>query len=114
MARRGRPRYTSGVAGASSFLEGIESVDGVRAGFVGRVPGVTVGRDKWATLDELEPAHRRAVRELGFAWEDLWRAEQVHGAEVAEVPGRGTPPRGRIVAGVDGLLTGVRGVLLGI
>ena len=86
---------------------------------VGRVPGVEVTRDKWETLRALEPAHVGAVRELGFGWEDLWRAEQVHGAELAVVPrdaagGRPATEGERIVAGVDGLLTNQSGVLLGI
>ena len=56
---------------------------------------------------------------MGFGWEDLWRAEQVHGAELAVVPrggaeGRPMAEADRIVAGVDGLLTGQAGVLLGI
>ena len=82
-------------------------------------------RDKWETLRALESAHVAAVGRLGFGWEDLWRAEQVHGAELAVVPrvdvggrggdrGNGGDREARIVPGVDGLLTGQAGVMLGI
>ena len=83
----------------------------MRAEFVPRIAGVEVCHDKWATLDRLEPPHRKAVEELGFRWEDLWRAEQVHGDGVAVVPDDRTE---RMVPGVDGLLTATPGVVLGI
>ena len=105
------------MTGASCYLKGLLGPPSMRAGFVGRVPGVEVTRDKWETLRALEPAHREAVRGVGFGWEDLWRAEQVHGAELAVVPrggaeGRPMAEADRIVAGVDGLLTGQAGVLM--
>jgi copper oxidase (laccase) domain-containing protein len=107
------------MTGASCYLDGLLGQPDWRAAFVGRVPGVEVTRDKWETLRALEPAHAGAVRGVGFGWENLWRAEQVHGAELAVVPGAGVGGRpvaeaDRIVAGVDGLLTGQAGVLLGI
>lgn len=83
----------------------------VRAAFVPRIAGVEVCHDKWATLDRLEPHHRTAVAEMGFAWEDLWRAEQVHGDGVAVVPADCSE---RMVPAVDGLLTATPGVVLGI
>lgn len=85
--------------------------------------------DKWGTLADLEPVHREEVVRMGFCWEDVWRAEQVHGAELAVVPrgeaGEELVPRqqganplsilvDRIVPGVDGLMTGTPGVVLGI
>lgn len=77
-------------------------------------------RDKWETLRALESAHMGEVERLGFRWADLWRAEQVHGAELAVVPEEGGEDglvvgEGElIVAGVDGLLTGEAGMVLGI
>lgn len=101
------------MAGASSFLDGVDGSSGVWAGFVPRVEGIPLSVDKWETLRHLEPVHRGIVAREGFAWSDLWRAEQVHGDGIALVPSeRGGPER--IVPGVDGLLTGVPGVLLGI
>ncbi len=105
----------------SCFLEGVSAGPGWRAGFISRVAGVAVTRDKWETLAALESRHVRELGRLGFGWEDLWRAEQVHGAELAVVPRQGGAeriggegPAERIVAGVDGLLTGTAGVVLGI
>ena len=82
---------------------------GLRASFGGRITGVAVSRDKDEALGHLAEAHHRQVEELGFAWDDLVLAEQVHGTGVAEVSGPGGP-----IPGVDGLLTARRGVLLGI
>lgn len=98
------------MAEAASFLDRLNSLAGVRASFITRVPGVPLTTDKWETLSLLEPHHRGQVEALGFAWEQLWRVEQVHGAEVELVPGR----LGQMAAGADGLLTAEPGVLLGI
>ena len=101
------------MTGALSFLDRILAVPGVEASFVPRVPGIPLTTDKGSTLTLLEPAHRDAVARLGFEWEDLWRAEQVHGNVAALVPIDGVEDR--VVAGADGLLTsGVKGTLLGI
>ena len=98
------------MAEAASFLDGLNRLAGVRACFTKRVQGVPLTTDKWETLSLLEPHHREQVEGLGFEWEQLWRVEQVHGAEVELVPGRGD----RMAAGADGLLTAETGVLLGI
>jgi len=101
------------MTGALSFLDRVLAIPGVEASFVPRVPGIPVSGDKEATLRLLEPTHRDAVARRGFEWDDLWRAEQVHGDGVAVAPAEG--PEERIVVGVDGLLTsGRQGVLLGI
>ena len=84
---------------------------GLRAAFVGRIPGIEGSTDREEALSALESSHREEVARLGFSWEELWRAEQVHGCEVAEVPVKG---KTQVIAGVDGLMTGARGVLLGI
>ena len=100
------------MARASSFLGRVESIEGVCAEFIPRVEGVPVSVDKWETLVELEPAHREIVNKLGFSWEQLWRAEQVHGDGVAAVPMEGDE---QVLPDVDGLLTsGEEGCLLGI
>jgi copper oxidase (laccase) domain-containing protein len=98
------------MAEASYFLDGVNRCGAIRSDFVGRVGGVEVSTDKGATLARLEPAHREAVERLGFSWAQLRRAEQVHGAEVAVVTGEEEP----VVAGVDGLICGVPGIVLGI
>ena len=74
------------MTGALSFLDRVLAVPGVEASFIPRIPGIPLTDDKWSALRDLEPAHREAVGRLGFGWEDLWRAEQVHGDAVALVP----------------------------
>ncbi|MFC5051026.1 laccase domain-containing protein [Rubritalea spongiae] len=86
------------------------SMEGYKCGFVGRVEGVEVDTDRDATIARLEPFHREAVGNLGFEWSNFWRAEQVHGAEVAVVDSK----EGALIGGVDGLVTNVRGVAVGI
>jgi polyphenol oxidase len=92
------------------FLDRLRGVCGVRAGFVERVAGVAVEGEKEEVLGRLAGAHGMAVERLGFGRGDLWLAEQVHGGEVAVVGGGA----GRVVPGVDGLVSGRMGVVLGI
>lgn len=84
------------------------------ARFLERVDGVSVCGDRLATVARLEPFHREAVGEMGYSWDSCWRAEQVHGAEVAVVGGGGVAGVAGVVEGVDGLITVDAGVLLGI
>lgn len=86
------------------------SIDGYKCAFVERVAGVEVDTDRDATLARLEPFHKQTVDNLGFKREGFQRAEQVHGAEVAVVGAK----TGELALGVDGLITNVRGVALGI
>ena len=98
---------------ALSFLNRVTAIPGIEADFVPRLPGIPLSVDKGETLALLEPSHRARVEEMGYGWSDLWRAEQVHGAELALVPR--AEAGDRIVGKVDGLLTsGREGLLLGI
>lgn len=68
-------------------------------------------------MNLLRPHHERAVEKFAGADASWWRAEQVHGREVAVVPGspRISAPDGLpVVPGVDGLLTVQSGVVLAI
>ena len=94
------------------FLVKIKELEGIRASFLTRYDGVVVDTDKEATVKRLEPQHREGVQELGFTWDQCWRAEQVHGAEVAKVDR--SDSRAYMIDGVDGLITADPGVLLGI
>lgn len=96
---------------APSYFKAINSQHGVSANFVGRVPGVHVDTDREATVERLRPAHETAVREMGFNWSQLHRAEQVHGSGIAIV-GKNDPAQ--IWPSVDGLITADPDVLLGI
>ena len=95
------------------FLAKLVEIEGVRAKFIGRVDGVEVDTDRLATVARLEPNHRLAVESMGFSWDVCWRAEQVHGAEVAVVSGDDFM-EAEVIDGVDGLLTKDACLVLGI
>jgi len=104
------------VTEAFSFLDPLRAVPGVRAAWVERIGGLEIDGGREEAMRLLRPHHEAAVGAFapGAAW---WRAEQVHGAEVAVVPGTSTVLAGDglpVVSGVDGLLTGVPGVVLAI
>ena len=96
------------------FLAKLNVVDGLEARFLTRVDGVEVDTDRLATVARLEPFHKNAVEEMGFSWSQCWRAEQVHGAEIAVVDKMVRGEDAEVIEGVDGLITGDAGVLLGI
>lgn len=104
------------VTGALSFLNPINRLPGFRAGWIGRVDGIETTTDRDQTLARLRPVHEAVVRsEYGF--DRWWRAEQVHGKGLAQVPGPGVVVAGDglpVVPGVDGLITVAPGELLGI
>jgi len=79
-------------------------------GFVRRVPDVDTALPKAEVVERLGPWHRAAVEALGFAGANYFTAEQVHGAEVAVI----SPDSPRHTPGVDGLMTNVPGLMLGI
>lgn len=101
---------------AFPFLEALQAIPGVRAGWVERVPDLAITGDRDEAMRQLRPVHERAV--AGFAPEAAWwRAEQVHGNQVAAVPGAETiiaPDGLPVVPGVDGLVTAEPGVILAI
>lgn len=99
-----------------SFLEPLKQVAGVQARWVERVPGVAVDADRDEAMRRLRAVHEQVVREQAGEgrW---WRAEQVHGADVALVPDAETitaPDGLPVVAGVDGLITAKAGEVLAI
>lgn len=96
---------------ASFFCDPLWNVVGVRADFVTRVPGVEPSYEKEEVLQRLMPWHERALSTLGFSWEQLRRAEQVHGAGLAVVGKEGCSEP---VSGVDGLLAAEQDICLGI
>ena len=95
------------------FLQPVHSIHGVRARFLGRISGVEVDTDRLATVARLEPHHRAIVSEMGFSWDVCWRAEQVHGAEIAVVQGDGIA-EAETILNVDGLITNAASLVLGI
>jgi len=99
------------------FLAPINALPGIRAAWIGRIPGLEILGDRTVAMEQLRPLHEEGVREFGGADAQWWRAEQVHGTEVAIVPGTATmdaPDGLPVVPGVDGLLTDQPGVVLAI
>lgn len=102
---------------AFPFLTALQEIPGVRAGWVERVPGLSITGDRDEAMKQLRPIHEEAVSAFGGKDAAWWRAEQVHGNAVAVVPGaaRITAPDGlSVVPGVDGLVTGGTEVVLAI
>ncbi len=101
---------------AFSFLDSIQSLSGVRAAWIPRVPDLKITGDRDAAMRTLRPFHEMEIERFspGSAW---WRAEQVHGTAVATVPGAPqiiAPDGLPVVPGVDGLITRETGVVLAI
>jgi polyphenol oxidase len=89
----------------------LEALGGlVQHAFVTRIPEIDVAMEKAAVLARQRPWHQAAVEALGFSQEQFWTAEQVHGADIAQIPRGGS----RHQLGVDGLMTNQPGHLLGI
>jgi polyphenol oxidase len=103
------------VTEALSFLVPLGAAPGVRAGWVERIPGLEITGDRDEAMRQLRPHHEAEIRRFGGNGGGFWRAEQVHGAEVAVVPGapRMMAADGmEVVPGVDGLVTREAGVVL--
>ena len=88
----------------------LSGLPGLAHRFVLRHPTLPVDAERAEVVERLSGWHRRQVRATGFAEERLCLAEQVHGAEVAVLESVPSGP----VAGVDGLVTAVPGLALGI
>lgn len=103
---------------APPFLDLLNSLPGIRAGWIPRLPGVEVNNaDRDEAMRRLRPLHEQAVEDFGVDAAAWWRAEQVHATEVAIVPGARTivaPDGLPVVPGADGLITDECGVLLAI
>lgn len=97
-----------------SYLSALNSLPGLRADFIARIPDIPVDTDKWKTIARLKPEHDRKILELGFSPDQIWLAEQIHGADVVLVPPlAGSPPS--LIPGADGLIcSGESSCLLGI
>ena len=117
MANPQRLRYRPRVTEAFPFLDPLNSIPGVRAAWIGRVSSLQINCDRDEAMNLLRPHHEAAVSNFSGPSTQWWRAEQVHGAQVAVVPGSlqilapdGLP----IVPGSDGLVTCQTGIVLAI
>ena len=107
---------SSAVMEAFSFLDGLNALPGIKAGWVERVPNLPIEGDRDAAMNTLRPAHESCVNSFSTdaRW---WRAEQVHGKGVAMVPDADeiiAPDGLPVVPQVDGLITNAPGQLLSI
>ena len=101
------------VAGSAlEFFPALASLGLVRHGFIGRLPGIDVATDRVQALARLDEAHRARRAALGLGEMPFATAEQVHGPEIALLPG--SLGEDRCFTGVDGLLINRPGVSLGI
>lgn len=91
-----------------SFLDPLNSIPGIRAGWIERVPDLPITGDRDEAMKLLRPHHSAAVSEFAGPAAAWWRAEQVHGTHVAVVPGpvQILAPDGLpVVPNTDGLVT---------
>ena len=117
MANPKRLRYRPRVTEAFPFLAPLNSISGVRAAWIDRVPGLEITGDRDDAMTQLRPLHTAIVENFAGPDAAWWRAEQVHGNEVAVVPGAPTitaPDGLPVVPGCDGLVTNQCGIVLAI
>lgn len=88
----------------------LDSIPGIRALFLGRVPGVDVVAERVEAMARLASRQRALLDQEGLSSFPLVTAEQIHGKEVAFLSSSSTIP----IPGADGLLTMERGITLGI
>jgi copper oxidase (laccase) domain-containing protein len=94
----------------SETFEVLDELTGIRHAFLCRVPGLDVQTDRAEALERLATYHVAARVELGFPFEPMATAKQVHGDNVAILREAVTCE----AAGADGLVTNVPGLCLGI
>ncbi len=117
MANPSGLRYRLRVTEAFPFLDPLNAIPGVRAGWVGKIPDLSLVMDRDEAMRSLRPFHVAAVADFSPDGAPWHRAEQVHGTEIAVVPGVDTIPAADdlpIVPGVDGLITCQSGQTLAI
>ena len=85
---------------------------GVKHAFIGRIPGIDVVTEREEALARLDSTHRRIRSELSLGERLFLTAEQVHGNEIAVITR--PPEREQCFPGVDGLISNLRQVSLGI
>lgn len=90
-------------------ISSLLGIAGVRAHFIGLIPGVDVRVPRGEAMARLEPFHRNLLR-TAAGDQPLVTAEQVHGSVVVIVDS----PKKDPVPGTDGLVTTTRGLTLGI
>lgn len=99
------------------FLDPLNAIPGIRAGWIERVPEQPITGDRDEAMRQLRPHHAAAISRFATPEAAWWRAEQIHGTSVAVVPGSPqilAPDGLPAVPGCDGLVTSVPGMVLAI
>lgn len=102
---------------AFPFLDILNKIPGIRAGWIERIADLPISGARDEAMNLLRPRHAAAVIDFAGPSAHWWRAEQIHGTDVAVIPGapQNIAPDGLpIVPGVDGLITRQSGVVLAI
>lgn len=89
------------------FLSPLREIPQLRVDFIERVPDLPMDADRDEAMRRLRDHHTSAIEQHGFSIPQWWRAEQVHGADVAlagESPTILAPDGLPVVPGVDGLI----------
>ena len=81
-------------------------------GFVRRIPGIELSRDKAVVLENLDQVHREARRALGLDVRKFMTARQVHGDKIRVI--NFVPGGDECFEGCDGLITNQPDVCLGV
>jgi polyphenol oxidase len=108
LANPKRLRYRPRVTEAFPFLETINSIPGIRAGWVERVPNLPITGDRDEAMNLLRSHHQQAISQFAGPSASWCRAEQIHGTDIAVVPSNSqilAPDGLPVVPGVDGLVT---------
>jgi polyphenol oxidase len=108
LANPQRLRYRPRVTEAFPFLDLLNSIPGIRAGWIERFADLPINGDRDEAMKMLRPLHEKSVVDFAGSSAFWWRAEQVHGTGVAVVPdcARITAPDGLpVVPDCDGLIT---------
>lgn len=117
MANPKRLRYRPRVTEAFSFLDPVNSIPGIRAGWVERIPDLPITGGREEAMNLLKPIHLQAVVDFAGPEAQWWRPEQTHSTAVALVPGSSTilaPDGLPIVPACDGLITNKTGIVLAV
>lgn len=88
----------------------LEALPGFAHRFTLRHPEIDVADERAVVVARLWDRHRAQADEIGFSGRALCIAEQVHGREVAVL----TAPTTDIIAGTDGIVSNVPGLVIGI
>jgi len=88
----------------------LEALPGFAHRFTLRHPDIDVDDERAVVVARLWDWHRSQAEEIGFSGAALCIAEQVHGREVAVL----TAPTSEIIAGTDGIISNVPGLVIGI